>query len=276
MNDVERERRLEFKRCAAGGVEPGPEGGGGEGETEAEPPFALSYANLRAKTREKGWAKKMKNHVGIPVEERIKRWCGLVCCSGAKGTSATVAAVAARFAGAVRPDERGRRGVRQPQRPLVPLLVHKPAPQGGAVPDLALRPVHAAQQHHGDRQHMRAGREAPLLGGRVGEEHPVLPRPPGHRPGSPPQASVERAVRAEREPVLDAAPRGAPPGRGRPPRVPDGRGPRRRLHGPHQDLSGASGEAQGPPRRLRRVQLPQGHRPLHHRSDLILFPYSFS
>lgn len=209
------------------------------------------------------------------INERNEK---LVCCSGAKGTSAAVAAVAARPAGPVRPDERGRRGVREPQRPLVPLLVHKPAAQGGTLPDLALRPVHAAQQHHGDRQHMRAGRPVALLGGRVGEEHPVLPRPPGHRPGSPSEASVERAVRAQREPVLDAAPRGAPPRRRRPPRLPHGGGPRRRLHGPHQDLSGASGEAQGPPRRLRRVQLPQGHRPLHHRSDLfpLLFSLSFS
>ena len=164
--------------------------------------------------------------------------------------------------------------MREPERPLIPLLVHKPAAQGGTLPDLALRPVHAAQQHHGDRQHMRAGRPAPILGGRVGKEHPVLPRPPGHRPGSPSQASVERAVRPEREPVLDAAPRGAPPRRGRPPRVPHGRGPRGRLHGPHQDLPGASGEAQGAARRLGRVQLPQGHRPLHHRSDPLFFLFS--
>lgn len=76
MNDVERERRLEFKRCAAGDVEPGPEGGGGE--TEAEPPFALSsFPFLRESTREnarKGWAKKMKNCGRKGLKSGVN-WC---------------------------------------------------------------------------------------------------------------------------------------------------------------------------------------------------------
>ena len=153
----------------------------------------------------------------------------------------------------------------QPERSFLPLLVHKPAPEGGTVSNVAVRPVHAAEQHHGDRQHLRARGEIAVLGGRVGQEHPVLPGPSSDRPGRPAQASLERVVRVKRESVLDASARGAAAGRGWSSRLPHGGGPRRRLHGPHQDLSGASGEAQGPSRRLCRVQLPQGHRALHHR-----------
>ncbi|XP_076301055.1 COUP transcription factor 2 isoform X1 [Lasioglossum baleicum] len=184
---------------------------------------------------------------------------------GAEGSSATVAAVVARSAGSVRVDERRRGRVRQPERPLLPLLVHKLAAEGGAVPDLEIRPVYAAEQHHGNRQHLRARGEAAVLGGRVGPEHPVLPGPAGDGPGRVAQASLERVVRAEREPMLDAAPCGAFAGGGRSPRVPDGGGPRGRVHGPHQDLSGASREAEGAARRLRGIQLPESHRPLHHR-----------
>lgn len=125
--------------------------------------------------------------------------------------------------------------------------------------------MHAAQQHHGHRQYLRARGAAALLGGRVGPEHPVLPGSSGDGPGGSAQASVERAVRPEREPVLDAPPCRAASSGGGPSCLADGGGSRGRLHGSHQDLPGASGKTQGAPRRLRGVQLPQGHRPLHHR-----------
>lgn len=86
----------------------------------------------------------------------------------------------------------------------------------------------------------------------------------GDGPGGAPEAGVERAVRAERVAVLDAAARGAIVGGGGAARVADGGGPRRRLHGPHPYLPGAGREAQSAPRRFGRVLLPQGHRPLHH------------
>jgi len=124
--------------------------------------------------------------------------------------------------------------------------------------------MHATQQHHGHRQYLRARSAAALLGGRVGSEHPVLPGSSSDGPGGPAKASVERAVCPEREPMLNAPPRGAASSGGRSSRLADGSGSRGRLHGSHQDLPGASGETQGTSRRLRRVQLPQGHRPLHH------------
>ena len=153
----------------------------------------------------------------------------------------------------------------QLERSYLPLLVHKFAAEGRTVSDLAIRPVHATEQHHGNRQHLRARGEIAVLGGRVGQKHPVLPGPTSHRPGCPAQASLERVVRAKRESVLDATARGAAARRGRSSRFPHGGGSRRRLHGPHQDLSGTSGKVEGASRRLRGVQLPQGHRSLHHR-----------
>lgn len=87
----------------------------------------------------------------------------------------------------------------------------------------------------------------------------------GDRPSRLAEARLERTVRAERVPVLDAAARGPPAGRGRAARVADGRGPRGRLHGPHTHIPGAGGEAQGPARGRGRVQLLEGHRPVHHR-----------
>jgi hypothetical protein len=178
--------------------------------------------------------------------------------SGTTRASATVAAERL-------PEPVGDHERRPDERPLVPLELHLAAAACRAVPDVALRPVHAAQQHHGHRQHLRAGRATALLGGRVGAQHPLLPRPAGHRPGGAAQARVERTVCPERVAVLHAAARGAAAGRRRPPRLAHGRRPRRRLHGPHPHLPGASRETQGAARRLRRVQLSQSHRPLHHR-----------
>lgn len=90
-------------------------------------------------------------------------------------------------------------------------------------------------------------------------------RCPGDGPGCAAEAGVERAVRAERVAVLHASARRAAAGRRRPARLPHGRRSSRRLHGPHPHLPGASREAQGAARRLRRVQLSQSHRALHHR-----------
>lgn len=139
------------------------------------------------------------------------------------------------------------------KRTQLPLVVHRPAAEGGTVSYLEIRPVYAAQQHHGHRQYLRARGPAALLGGRVGPEHPVLPGSPGDGPSGAAQASLERAVRPEREPVLDASSRGAAPGGSGASRLADGGGSRGRLHGPHQDLSGTSGETQGASRRLRGI-----------------------
>lgn len=184
--------------------------------------------------------------------------------SGAERSSATVATVATRSTRTVCPDERRRGRVRQPERPLLPFLVHQFAAEGGTVSDLEIRPVHATEQHHGNRQHLRARGEIAVLGGRVGQKHPVLPGPSSDGPGCPAQASLERVVRAKREPVLDAPPRGAVVGGSRSSRFAHGSGPGRRFHGPHQDLPGTGGEAESVARRFRRVQLLEGHRPLHH------------
>ncbi|XP_025899861.1 COUP transcription factor 1 isoform X1 [Nothoprocta perdicaria] len=161
--------------------------------------------------------------------------------------------------GPVRAHQRG-----PPQRALLPLGLHLAAAARRALPHVALRqPVHAAQQHHGHREHLRAGRAPALQRRRVGPQHPLLPRPADHRPGGPAAPHLERAVRAERGAVLHAAARGAAPGRRRPPRLAHVRRPRGGLHGPHPHLPGAGGEAQSAARRLGRVQLPQGHRALH-------------
>lgn len=86
---------------------------------------------------------------------------------------------------------------------------------------------------------MRVSGPSPILGRRVGKEHTVLPRPSGHGPGGATPARMVRAVRAEREPVLDAFARGAAPCRRRFARLPHVRRPSRTIHGPHQNISGA-------------------------------------
>ncbi|KAM6187429.1 COUP transcription factor 1 isoform 2-T2 [Sarcoramphus papa] len=159
----------------------------------------------------------------------------------------------------VRPDQR-----RPPERALLSLGIHLPPAAGRALPHLPLRqPVHATQQHHGHREHLRAGRPPALQRRRVGPQHPLLPRPADHRPGGLAAAHLERALRPQRCPVLHAPPCGPAPGRRRPPRLPHVGRPRRRLHGPHPHLPGAGGEAEGAARRFGRVQLPESHRPLH-------------
>jgi len=84
----------------------------------------------------------------------------------------------------------------------------------------------------------------------------------GDGPGRVAATELERAVHTQRGPVLDAAARGAAARRRRTARESHGRRPRRRLHGPHSHLPGASGKTQGSARGLGRVQLSQGHRTL--------------
>ncbi|EDM09933.1 nuclear receptor subfamily 2, group F, member 1 [Rattus norvegicus] len=161
-----------------------------------------------------------------------------------------------------RPVRTHKRG--SPQWPLLPVRLHLPAAASRALPHVALwQPVHAAQQHHGHREHLRVGRPPPLQRRRVGPQHPVLPGSADHRPGVPATPHLERAVRAQRGPVLHAPARGAAAGSSRPTRLAHVRGPGRGLHGPHPHLSGTGGEAQGAARRLCRVQLPQSHRAVH-------------
>lgn len=87
----------------------------------------------------------------------------------------------------------------------------------------------------------------------------------GDRPSGSAQAGLERAVRAERISMFDAAARGTPVGRGRAARVANGRRPCGRLHGPHTHIPGAGGKAQSAARGRGRIQLPEGHRPVYHR-----------
>ena len=91
-----------------------------------------------------------------------------------------------------------RAGSRTGVRRSLPLQLRVDAAARRAVPgqrravlvDARLRPgldgrpvsaVHAAdvQQHHGHREHLRAGRQAALQRRRVGQKHTVLPRPTG-------------------------------------------------------------------------------------------------
>lgn len=132
------------------------------------------------------------------------------------------------------PDERRCRRDVWIQRSLLPKFLHITAVARRAVSDIALRPdLHADQQHHGHRQHLRAGGTPPLLGRRVGPQHPVLSRPASHRSGRAATPSLVRAVRPQRIPVFNAAARGATVGRRRPPCIADGRRPSRRIYGSH-------------------------------------------
>lgn len=71
----------------------------------------------------------------------------------------------------VRADERG-----PSERPLLSVRIHLVIAAGRALSDVPVRePVHAAQQYHGHREHLRAGGQAALQRGGVGQEHPFLP-----------------------------------------------------------------------------------------------------
>ena len=185
------------------------------------------------------------------------------CCSCTKRSSAPDAAGGARPTWPVRAGQR--RPLRWPQQPSLPLLLHLSAPPSGALPHLPVRPVRPACQRHGNRQYLRTSREATLLRRRMGAEHPLLPRTPSDRPGRVVKTRLVGAVRPERISVFHAPPRGATPGGRGTPRVADGGRPSRGVHGPHQDLPRASGEAESAPRRLGGVFLSEGHRPLHDR-----------
>lgn len=187
----------------------------------------------------------------------------MFCCSGTAGARAAVPAGRAGAAGAVRAGQR--RPLRRAQQPPLPLVVHLAAAARRALPHLAVRPVRAARQRHGHRQHLRAGCAPALLRRGVGAEHPLLPRAASDRPGRAAQTRVVRTVRAKRVAVLDAAARGAAAGGRRAARFAHGGRPGRGLHGPHPDLPRASGEAESPPRGLGGVLLSEGHRTLHDR-----------
>ena len=97
----------------------------------------------------------------------------------------------------------------------------------------------------------------------------------GDRPGRSATTELERAVHTERGAVFHAAARGSTAGRRRTTRQPHGSRPSRRLHGPHPHLPGTGGKTQGAPRRLGRVQLSQGHRPLQLRCVTISYLYLY-
>ncbi|XP_077611454.1 COUP transcription factor 1 isoform X3 [Crocuta crocuta] len=209
----------------------------------------------------------MKRRLGICLEPPpfsgvrlfVFCFCFTLICYILEGGSARKNASNPAQSRPVRTHQRG-----PPQRPLLPVRLHLAAAARGTLPHVALRqPMHAAQQHHGHREHLRAGRAPALQRRRVGPKHPLLPGSADHRPSVPAAPHLERAVRAQRGPVLHAAARGAAAGRRRPARLAHVRRPRRGLHGPHPHLPGAGGEAQGAARRLSRVQLPQSHRAVH-------------
>lgn len=90
----------------------------------------------------------------------------------------------------VRADQRG-----PPERPLLSVRIHLFIAAGRALSHVPVRePVHAAQQYHGHREHLRAGGSVALQRRGVVEKHPFLSRPADHRPGVPSQADVERVV----------------------------------------------------------------------------------
>ena len=136
----------------------------------------------------------------------------------------------------VRADERG-----PSERPLLSLRIHLLIAPGRALPDVPIwEPVHAAQQYHGHREHLRAGCSFALQRCGMGEEHPFLSRSADHRPGVPSQADVERIVCAKCGSVLHAFACGPSTRCGRPPRFSNVCGPRRGFHGSHSNLPGAS------------------------------------
>lgn len=90
----------------------------------------------------------------------------------------------------IRADQRG-----PSEWPLLSVRIHLVIAAGRALSDVPVRePVHAAQQYHGHREHLRAGGSFALQRRGVGEKHPFLSRPADHRPGVPSQADVERVV----------------------------------------------------------------------------------
>ena len=78
------------------------------------------------------------------------------------------------------PDQRHR----PVQRPALPVRLHFSAAARRALPHVSLRgPVHAGKQPDGHREHLRAGGQAALQRGGVGQEHPFLPWPAAHGSG---------------------------------------------------------------------------------------------
>lgn len=162
-----------------------------------------------------------------------------------------------------------RRGVSssscRPQRPLVPVQLHLSVTSRRTLPHVQIRPVYAAEQYHGHRQHLRVGSKTAVLGRGMGAKHSLLSRPSGHGSGGAVEARVERTVCAERFPVLYASARCPASSGGRTSCVPHGGGQGGSVHGSHQDIPGTGREVESSSRRLGGVQLSQGHRSLHDR-----------
>lgn len=84
---------------------------------------------------------------------------------------------------------------RPSERPLLSVRIHLVIASGRALPNFTIRqPVHAAQQYHGYREHLRTGSSLALQRCGMGQEHPFLPRFANYRPGVSSQADVERVV----------------------------------------------------------------------------------
>lgn len=99
-----------------------------------------------------------------------------------------------------------------------------------------------------------------------------VPRASVNWPGSAAKTGLVRAVRAECRPVQHAPPHRPPPGSCRPPRQSHGGWQGGRLHGPHQDIPGTGGEAEGASCWCSWVLLYEGDSSLYHR--LVIIRYS--
>lgn len=118
--------------------------------------------------------------------------------------------------------------------PFLLIRIYLSSAASGAIPNVPVwKPVHAAQQHHGHREHLWTGGQDALQRGGMGQEYPVLPRPSDHRPGCPSEVDLEWVVCAQCRAVLHAAPCGSTSGGGWPSRLPYVCGQSGRLYGPH-------------------------------------------
>lgn len=142
------------------------------------------------------------------------------------------------------------------ERPLLSIRIHLLTTAGRTLPNLSLwEPMYAAKQHHGDREHLRAGCKIAFQRGGMGQEYPFFPWSADHRSGGSAKADLEWVVCAECCPVFDAVACGPSAGCCRPPCFTDVRRQSGCLHGSHQDLPGASGKTESSARWLGRIQL---------------------
>lgn len=166
-----------------------------------------------------------------------------LCYSRAERASTTLAAIASGTTRSVYIDERRRGGMREFKRTLVPVVLHQPTPQGGAISDVEIWPMHAAKQHYGNRQHLRISSQITILGSWMGKEYTLLSWPPGNRSGRPPEVSLEWTLCAQCKSMFNATSCGTSPGSSGTSCITNGCWSCGGLHGPYQDLPGASGKA---------------------------------